>query len=170
MRRGRTPMPPCICGRRLLAKSGSHRRRGSTILGTSRSMCRRASQTTSSIPNRPRSFELEFDFLKHVLRASTDDGSFREVPLVPRDGSRILRATSCKLSLSSASPCASTRCPTKSLTQYRFREDHTHASYDPEYAQRFWRIFCKSIGCCANFGRLSLASAARSISFGAALI
>ena len=47
--------------------------------------------TTSSIPYGQRSFELEFDFLKHVLRASNDEGSFREVPLVPRDGSRILR-------------------------------------------------------------------------------
>ena len=40
--------------------------------------------TTSSIPYGQRSFELEFDFLKHVLRASNDEGTVREIPLIPR--------------------------------------------------------------------------------------
>src|SRR3989337_2370798 len=40
--------------------------------------------TTSPIPYGQRTFELEFDFLKHVLSISTDDGSYREVALSPR--------------------------------------------------------------------------------------
>ena len=47
--------------------------------------------TTSSIPYGQRSFELEFDFLKHVLRAANDEGSFRESTARPSRGSRILR-------------------------------------------------------------------------------
>jgi hypothetical protein len=40
--------------------------------------------TTSLIPYGHRSFELEFDFLNHVLRASTDKGSSKEIALSPR--------------------------------------------------------------------------------------
>ena len=39
---------------------------------------------TSSIPYGQRSFELEFDFSEHVLRASTAEGSVREMALSPR--------------------------------------------------------------------------------------
>jgi uncharacterized protein DUF5996 len=40
--------------------------------------------TTSQIPYGLRAFELEFDFSRHVLRASTDDGSSREIVLSSR--------------------------------------------------------------------------------------
>jgi Family of unknown function (DUF5996) len=40
--------------------------------------------TPSSIPYGDRSFELEFDFVTHVLVASKDDGSVRQVGLYPR--------------------------------------------------------------------------------------
>jgi uncharacterized protein DUF5996 len=37
--------------------------------------------TTSAIPYGRRTFELEFDFLKHALRVSTDEGSSRDIRL-----------------------------------------------------------------------------------------
>ena len=37
--------------------------------------------TTSTIPYGHRTFQLDFDFLNHVLLASTDDGSYREIDL-----------------------------------------------------------------------------------------
>jgi hypothetical protein len=40
--------------------------------------------TTSPIPYGTRTFELEFDFSKHVLQVSTDDGSYRVIALSPR--------------------------------------------------------------------------------------
>src|SRR6185437_16792840 len=40
--------------------------------------------TTSAIPYGRRTFELEFDFLEHVLRASTDAGTSKEIPLSRR--------------------------------------------------------------------------------------
>ena len=40
--------------------------------------------TTSAIPYGDRSFQLDFDFLDHVLRASTSDGQNKEIGLFPR--------------------------------------------------------------------------------------
>lgn len=39
---------------------------------------------TSPIPYGDRTFELEFDFVRHVLLVSTDDGSLEKVGLFPR--------------------------------------------------------------------------------------
>src|SRR3970040_1208563 len=40
--------------------------------------------TTSPIPFKDRSFQLDFDFLDHVLLVSTSDGGQKEVELCPR--------------------------------------------------------------------------------------
>jgi hypothetical protein len=40
--------------------------------------------TTSSIPYGNRTFQLDFDFLDHVLLASASDGAQREIRLIPR--------------------------------------------------------------------------------------
>src|SRR3981081_3960009 len=37
--------------------------------------------TTSPIPDGPRTFQIDFDFIDHVLRISTSDGGGREVEL-----------------------------------------------------------------------------------------
>ena len=37
--------------------------------------------TTSTIPYGHRTFQLDFDFLNHVLLVSTDDGSYKEIDL-----------------------------------------------------------------------------------------
>ena len=95
--------------------------------------------TTSSIPYGQRSFELEFDFLKHVLRASNDQGSVREVPLVLRAVAEFYAAVVQALSeLGIAVRIYD--MPNEIPDPIRFTEDYTHASYDAEYAQRFWRI------------------------------
>ena len=49
--------------------------------------------TTSPIPYGNRSFELAFDFIDHVLVASTDDGAVRRIGLFPRSGRRFLCRT-----------------------------------------------------------------------------
>src|ERR1700745_2541001 len=40
--------------------------------------------TTSPIPDRARSFQIDFDFIVHALRIATSDGEQRLVPLVPQ--------------------------------------------------------------------------------------
>jgi Family of unknown function (DUF5996) len=95
--------------------------------------------TTSSIPFGQRSFELEFDFLKHVLRASNDDGLVREVPLRPRAVAEFYGELMQALSELGIA-VRIYEMPNEFPDPIRFTEDHVHASYDGEYAQRFWRI------------------------------
>ena len=126
--------------------------------------------TTSSIPYGQHSFELEFDFLKHVLRASNDEGSFREVPLVPRTVAEFYADLMQALSELGIAVCIY-EMPNETPDPIRFREDHTRMHPMTQNTPRdSGGFFCKSIGCYMSSGRLSLASPVRSTSFGAALI
>ncbi|MGO8842056.1 MAG: DUF5996 family protein [Methyloceanibacter sp.] len=95
--------------------------------------------TTSTIPYGHRTFQLDFDFLKHVLWVSTDDGSYKEIDLRPRpvaefyaDLMRALSELGFDIRIHDM--------PNEIPEPIRFGEDRTHAAYDPDYAQRFWRI------------------------------
>jgi hypothetical protein len=95
--------------------------------------------TTSAIPYGDRTFQLDFDFLNHVLLASTDDGSVRQMGLFPRsvaefyaDLMQSLAELGIEIHIS--------EMPNELLEPIRFSEDRTHASYDPDYVQRLWRI------------------------------
>jgi Family of unknown function (DUF5996) len=98
--------------------------------------------TTSVIPYGHRTFELEFDFLKHVLSASTDDGSIREIGLFPRSVAEfyadVMRALS-ELGIE----VHIYEMPNEIAEPIRFSEDCTHASYDRDYAQKFWQILLR---------------------------
>src|SRR5262249_35482393 len=78
-------------------------------------------------------------FLKHVLRASTDKGTVREIPLAPRAVaefySDVIQALS-ELGIT----MRIYEMPNEIPDRIRFTEDYVHASYDGEYAERFWRI------------------------------
>jgi hypothetical protein len=95
--------------------------------------------STSSIPYGNRSFELEFDFLNHVLIASTDDGSVRQIGLYPRsvadfyvDLMRSLAELGIEVRINDM--------PNELPDPIRFNVDNTHTSYDPDFAERHWRI------------------------------
>jgi hypothetical protein len=95
--------------------------------------------TTSPIPYGHRSFQLDFDFLKHVLAVSTDDGSYREIGLFPRSVAEfyadVMRALS-ELDID----IRIHEMPNELSDPIRFSEDRVHASYDREYAERHWQI------------------------------
>jgi hypothetical protein len=95
--------------------------------------------TTSAIPYGRRTFELEFDFLEHVLRASTDDGTFKEIPLTRRSVAEfcadVMRALS-ELGID----VHIYGMPNEIADPIRFSEDRIHSSYDPIYAQRLRQI------------------------------
>jgi Family of unknown function (DUF5996) len=99
--------------------------------------------TTSPIPFGQRTFELEFDFLKHELWVTTADGGVREVGLYPRpvaafyaDVIRSLSELGIDLRID--------EMPNEIVTPICFARDDTHAAYDAEYAQRFWRILLQA--------------------------
>jgi hypothetical protein len=98
--------------------------------------------TTSAIPYGARSFELAFDFLDHVLVASTDDGAVRRIGLFPRpvaDFDAELMRTLAELGIE----VRINDMPNELPEPIRFSEDRTHASYDPEFAERHWRLLMR---------------------------
>ena len=95
--------------------------------------------TTSSIPYRDRAFEVRFDFVQHELVLQTSDGGVRTLPLAPRSVAdfhagfmEMLRASGIDVTIWTT--------PVEIPDPIPFEQDRVHASYDPEYAQRFWRI------------------------------
>ena len=98
--------------------------------------------TTSSIPYGDRSFELEFDFVTHVLVASKDDGSVRQIGLYPRPVADFYA----EVMRSLADLGIEVRIhdmPNELPDPIRFGDDTSHASYDRGFAERHWRILAE---------------------------
>jgi hypothetical protein len=99
--------------------------------------------TTSPIPRGQRAFEIDFDFIDHLLVVRKDDGATREVALVPRsvaDFHDELFAKLGELDLDVRIHGS----PNEVEKPIPFAEDREHASYDADYANRFWRILVQS--------------------------
>jgi Family of unknown function (DUF5996) len=95
--------------------------------------------TTSVIPYGDRVFELEFDFLEHQLVIRTCDPATKTIPLAPRtvadfyrEFMSALRALRIDVKI--------WHMPVEVPEPVPFDQDHAHASYDREYARRFWRL------------------------------
>ncbi|MFL6197954.1 MAG: DUF5996 family protein, partial [Thermoanaerobaculia bacterium] len=99
--------------------------------------------TTSAIPYGTRTFAIDFDFLDHVLRITTSDGGIRTVPLRPRTVADFYAAVMDALhSLGLEIPIWS--MPVEIEGPIPFDRDVTHAAYDPDAAQRFWRVLVQT--------------------------
>ena len=99
--------------------------------------------TTSIIPHGSRSFEIDFDFIDHLLRVRTGEGTTRTLSLAPRsvaDFHRELMATLDGLDL----PVSIHGTPDEVDDPIPFALDETHTSYEAEYAQRHWRILVQA--------------------------
>ncbi len=94
---------------------------------------------TGPMPYGSRTLDMEFDFLEHELVLRTDQGAVREIALRPRSVAdfyqvylEALDTLGIRVELWPV--------PVEVEHPVRFTDDQTHASYDPEYANRFWRI------------------------------
>jgi hypothetical protein len=94
--------------------------------------------TTSAVPYRSGVFDLEFDFLDHVLRLRSSDGGAREVALRARPTAEFYAETMAALGALGIEAAIQAR-PNEVEPSIPFAEDHEHASYDPAAAQLFWR-------------------------------
>jgi Family of unknown function (DUF5996) len=95
--------------------------------------------TTSPIPYSAGIFEAEFDFLEHVLRFQTSAGETKTIALAPRsvaDFYAEFLSTVASLGIDAKL----WPMPVEIPAPVRFDRDTQHASYDPEYSKRFWRI------------------------------
>lgn len=98
--------------------------------------------TTSAMPYKDRIFEIEFDFLDHNLRIECSDGAAKILALRPQsvaDFYAEVMAALWELGIE----IKIWTMPVEVPDPIRFEDDLVHASYDAEYANRFWRALVK---------------------------
>ena len=94
--------------------------------------------TTGPIPHGGTTFSIEFDFVDHRLIVETSAGGLREIALQPRsvaDFYGLVLATLTELGV----PVRIRTMPNEIPDAIPFDQDRTHAAYDPDAANRFWR-------------------------------
>jgi hypothetical protein len=99
--------------------------------------------TTSPIPFDGRTLEIEFDFVDHVLWLRTGDGHFRQVVLRPQPVAVFYAEVMAALDALGMSVRIN-QTPSEIPDGIRFSEDNVHASYDADYANRFWRVLAQA--------------------------
>ncbi|MEP6547470.1 MAG: DUF5996 family protein [Gammaproteobacteria bacterium] len=99
--------------------------------------------TTSPIPHGNRCFEAAFDFIDHVLDLTVSDGGKRRLALKPQSVADFYAAVTTALQeLDVAVVINDKPCEIAGATA--FADDRQHASYDPEYAWRFWQALVQA--------------------------
>jgi hypothetical protein len=95
--------------------------------------------TTSPIPYANGVFEINFDFLGHALEITTSSGEGRSFGLKPRTVADFYAELMGALHSLGIDVRVWTM-PVEVPRPVRFTLDKSHASYDSEYAQRFWQV------------------------------
>jgi hypothetical protein len=95
--------------------------------------------TTSPIPDGARTFQIDFDFIDHMLRISTSDGAQRQFALAGLSVASFYAAVMAALAASGIH-VAIDEMPNELPEPIRFSLDHQHAAYDPDAVRRFFQI------------------------------
>ncbi|MGA7617676.1 MAG: DUF5996 family protein [Thermoanaerobaculia bacterium] len=95
--------------------------------------------TTSAIPWRDRWFDMEFDFVAHVLRIRSSDGRDAAIELEPRSVADFYDAVFSTLRGLDIE-CSIWPVPVEIADTTPLDRDRKHASYDRDFANRFWRV------------------------------
>jgi hypothetical protein len=99
--------------------------------------------TTSAIPYNGRFLQIDFDFIAHLLLIETTDGSTKTIALRPRSVAEFYQETIAALE-SLGMPVTIWTTPVEVPDRTPFEKDQKHSAYDPEYAQRVWRILAQA--------------------------
>jgi hypothetical protein len=99
--------------------------------------------STSSMPFRDDLFDIEFDFIDHRLQVRVSSGDAKSIALRPQSVAAfygeyldVLRSLGIDAKINPK--------PVEIADPIPFAEDHQHASYDKDFAHRFWRILRRS--------------------------
>ena len=95
--------------------------------------------TSSPIPHGSRTFDMQFDFIRHSLDITVSDGGVRRLPLQPQSVADFYGAVMAALDELGVAVAINPR-PCEIEAAIPFIQDRTHAAYDPDYAQRFWLV------------------------------
>jgi hypothetical protein len=98
---------------------------------------------TGPMPYGSRTLDAEFDFIEHELVLRTGDGAVQRIALRPRSVAEFYRAYLAALKQLDVH-VKLWPVPVEVENPIRFPDDEAHASYDPEYANRHWRILVQA--------------------------
>jgi hypothetical protein len=94
---------------------------------------------TRALPHGRHSFTVEFDFVDHQLVIERSDGERRTLPLASRSVAEFYRQVLTTLDGMSM-PVRIWPVPVEIPAPIPFEQDTVHQTYDPEHANRVWRI------------------------------
>jgi hypothetical protein len=106
--------------------------------------------TTSPIPWRGGSFQIDFDFIDHVLWVRTSEGHFRQLMLRSVSVAEFYEDLMIALRELDIEPNIMTM-PCEIAGCIPFEQDTVHASYDAQYVNRFWRVLLSASEVFARF-------------------
>jgi len=95
--------------------------------------------STSPIPDGNRNFEIEFNFIDHVLKISTSDGQMRQFALAGHSVASFYARVMKELA-ELGIHIAIDEVPNELPDPIKFSEDTQHASYDADAVRRFFQI------------------------------
>jgi len=99
--------------------------------------------TTSPMFVGPRVLQIDFDFIDHVVRFQTGEGLEKTIQLVPKSVAAFYREVMSTLGGLKV-PIEINTTPNEVDPAIPFEKNETDAAYDPEYANRFWRVLLQS--------------------------
>jgi hypothetical protein len=99
--------------------------------------------TTSPIPDGSRTFQIDFDFIDHVLRISTSEGVERQFALAGHSVASFYAATMAALAEIGIHVTID-EMPNELPDPVRFSQDTAHAAYDPDAVRRVLQILVSS--------------------------
>lgn len=106
--------------------------------------------TTSPVPYGERAFQIDFDFVDHVLWLKTSDGHARQVVLKPIPVAEFHAVVFEQLDDLGIAVRIDSR-PNEIAGAIPFPEDTVHSAYDRDAAHRFWRILLSSHDVLSHF-------------------
>jgi hypothetical protein len=99
--------------------------------------------TTSLVPYGERVFQIDFDFIDHRLIVQASDGHSARVPLEPQSVAAFHRRLMEAMAAMNFTVKIHPR-PNEVAEAIRFDQDEVHRAYDPEFANRYWRILVQT--------------------------
>jgi Family of unknown function (DUF5996) len=99
--------------------------------------------TTSPIPYGTRTFQLDFDFIRHRLALESSDGGQGGFALEPQSVAAFYRRVMDELARLDLRVHINKK-PNEVPDAIPFDQDESHRAYDAEYAHRFWRVLVQA--------------------------
>ena len=99
--------------------------------------------TTGLIAYGTRTLQIDFDFMEHLLVVETSEGTSRTIPLKPMTVAEFYERLMSALDYL-GTPVRIWKMPCEVAAPIAFDTDFVHQAYDPEFAQRFWRVLLQT--------------------------